>query len=225
MSKSSSCSAQVENLTGRWTLAPVALLLCSLIAVGCTTGPLGELGRQRRAEAEAEGALDRVTDRDIDAEQEEPIVSAEPEIRIPEPDRAVVESLEARGFDVRYTERGVVVILPDVVFEFGSSRLTSDAHRKLRGVVEVLLDEARGRSVAVEGHTDSIGAELYNQGLSERRALSVADALTSQGVSDRLVSTRGYGSAYPIAPNENEDGSDDPDGRTLNRRVEIVIAD
>jgi outer membrane protein OmpA-like peptidoglycan-associated protein len=165
-----------------------------------------------------------MTDRAIGAEQEEPIPPDEPEIRIPEADRAMVETLEHRGLDVRYTERGVVVILPDIVFEFGSSRLTSDAHRKLRDVADVLLYEARGRAIAVEGHTDSIGAELYNQGLSERRAASVAEALTSHGVSARLVSTRGYGSAYPIAPNESEDGSDNSDGRTLNRRVEIVIA-
>ena len=214
----------VGLLAGRLSAAFVVLLLCGVVVAGCTTGPLGELGRQRKAESDAAGSLDPVVDRIPVAEQEEPIPPHEPEIRIPEADRAMVETLEDRGLDVRYTERGVVVILPDIVFEFGSSRLTSDANRKLRDVADVLLYEARGRAIAVEGHTDSIGAELYNQGLSERRATSVADALTSYDVSARLMSTRGYGSAYPIAPNESEDGSDDPDGRTLNRRVEIVIA-
>jgi outer membrane protein OmpA-like peptidoglycan-associated protein len=182
------------------------------------------MGRNRAAGSDGSGSLDIIAERITGMEGTEPILSDEPEIRIPQADRAMVETLKGRDLNVRYTERGVVVTLPDVVFEFGSTRLTNAAHQKLRNVAQVLLDEARGRAVAVEGHTDSIGAELYNQGLSERRAASVAESLSKYGVSNRLVSTRGYGSQYPITPNEHEDGSDNPDGRTLNRRVEIVIA-
>lgn len=180
--------------------------------------------RPAEPQAQGPGSLDIVSERITEAETAEPIPVDEPEIRIPQADRAMVATLEDKGLNVRYTERGVVVTLPDVVFEFGSTRLTTEAHRKLRDVAEVLLNEARGRSVSVEGHTDSIGAELYNQGLSERRAVSVADSLTTHGVSDHLLATKGYGSEFPIAPNEHEDGADNPDGRTLNRRVEIVIA-
>jgi len=221
MSKPSSCS----KTSGLRSSAALAVCVASAVLLaGCTTGPLAELGRSRRAEADGPGSLDQITERILEAEQSEPIPPDEPEIRVPEADRAMVETLQARDLNVRYTERGVVVTLPDVVFEFGSSRLTHEAHRKIRDVADVLLHEARGRAVAVEGHTDSIGAELYNQGLSERRAVSVADSLTDQGVSARLVTTKGYGSAYPIAANEYDDGSDYPEGRMQNRRVEIVIA-
>lgn len=140
-------------------------------------------------------------------------------------DRVLIDELAARDIDARPSARGVVVTLPDVLFEFGSEQLKGEALRRIADVAAAVNQRARGRRVAVEGHTDSIGAALYNQGLSERRARSVADALVEEGVSRSLVSTRGYGSMFPIEPNTNEDGSDSPAGRARNRRVEIVILD
>ena len=118
----------------------VLLLVCGLVISGCTTGPLASLGKSR-TQSDSSGSLDQITERILEAEQAEPIPPDEPEIRIPETDRAMVETFEDRSLDVRYTERGVVVTLPDVVFEFGSSRLTRDAHGKLREVADVLLRE------------------------------------------------------------------------------------
>ncbi len=140
-------------------------------------------------------------------------------------DALIIRELHDRDVEARASARGVVVTLPDVLFEFGSDQLKGPALRRIADVAEVANDRARGRRVAVEGHTDSIGAALYNQGLSERRARSVADALIEEGVSASLVSTQGYGSMFPIEPNTNDDGSDNPSGRARNRRVEIVILD
>jgi outer membrane protein OmpA-like peptidoglycan-associated protein len=149
--------------------------------------------------------------------------AAEPSTEYFERERVLVLALRDRALDAEASERGVTVTLPDAMFEFGSAELTSEARRKIQEVSEVLQREGRGRAIAVEGHTDSIGAELYNQGLSERRADRVAAALIDAGASDSLVSEVGYGSSRPIAPNVNSDGSDSPEGRARNRRVEIVI--
>ncbi|MEE8310675.1 MAG: OmpA family protein [Candidatus Binatia bacterium] len=140
-------------------------------------------------------------------------------------DRELIDDLRSRDIEARASARGVVVTLPDVLFEFGSDQMKGEALRRIIDIAEVVNFRARGRRIAVEGHTDSIGAALYNQGLSERRARAVADALIEANIARSLVSTRGYGSMFPIEPNTNDDGSDNPAGRARNRRVEIVILD
>jgi outer membrane protein OmpA-like peptidoglycan-associated protein len=137
--------------------------------------------------------------------------------------RELLEELKKQNLEARETERGVVVNLPDVLFEFGRADLTSGARVKVRDIADILNDQAQGRRVAVEGHTDSIGSEATNQRLSERRAENVAGALESAGVGSQRITTKGYGERYPVAPNANRDGSDNPEGRAKNRRVEVVI--
>lgn len=138
--------------------------------------------------------------------------------------RALIEELKRKNLDVRETSRGVVVNLPDILFEFNKSTLTGDARRKIDDVAATLnTASVRRRQVSVEGHTDAIGSDDYNQKLSERRAEAVASALESEGVSPDRVRTRGFGKRYPIAPNANPDGSDNPSGRSKNRRVEVII--
>ena len=137
--------------------------------------------------------------------------------------RGLLEELKKQNLEARETERGVVVNLPDVLFEFNKVDLTNEARTKVRSISEVLNDQAKGRRVAVEGHTDSIGSDAYNQKLSERRAESVASALENSGVSSQRVTTKGYGKRYPVAPNTSPDGTDNPAGRAKNRRVEVVI--
>ncbi|MDP7239531.1 MAG: OmpA family protein, partial [Candidatus Latescibacteria bacterium] len=74
------------------------------------------------------------------------------------------------------------------------------------------------------GHTDSKGSDAYNQKLSEKRALSVKTwLLTNTNISKYLLHTIGLGETQPVAPNEKEDGSDNPEGRAQNRRVEILV--
>jgi outer membrane protein OmpA-like peptidoglycan-associated protein len=140
-----------------------------------------------------------------------------------EEDKNVMAYLRDRGLQVRAAERGLIITLPDVFFQFGSSKLTGPARKRVRDIADVLNMEARGRRLIIEGHTDAIGAELYNQALSERRARSVSTLLADYGIAEALIVWKGYGSRFPAAPNENEDGSDNPEGRAHNRRVEIVI--
>jgi outer membrane protein OmpA-like peptidoglycan-associated protein len=137
--------------------------------------------------------------------------------------RQLLEELKRHKLDVRETSRGVVVNLPDVLFEFNSARLTANAQEKVFHIASVLQKQANDRRVAVEGHTDSIGSESYNQALSQRRAQTVVAVLSSDGVRESRLSSRGFGERYPVAPNTHADGTDDPNGRAKNRRVEVII--
>ena len=137
--------------------------------------------------------------------------------------RALLEELKRRNLDARETPRGVVVNLPDILFAFNSARLAPAAHSKVDHIAQVLNSQGEGQRISVEGHTDAIGGDAYNQTLSERRAASVAQALVYQGVDSTRLSTHGYGEKYPVAPNIHTDGSDNPAGRKKNRRVEVVI--
>ena len=117
---------------------------------------------------------------------------------------------------------GTVITLEDsVLFDFGSSELRPEASTTLTNLATVLKD-SKAPKVQVQGHTDSISDDASNQTLSEQRAKAVTDALTSDGVTASIESI-GYGETRPIAPNENSDGSDNPAGRRLNRRVEIFV--
>jgi outer membrane protein OmpA-like peptidoglycan-associated protein len=138
--------------------------------------------------------------------------------------RQLLEELKRGGLEARETERGVVVNLPDVLFEFGRADLAGDAGSKVRNIADLLsTPQARDRRVSIEGHTDSVGSDSYNQRLSENRAASVASALENSGVNSRRITTKGYGERYPVAPNTNPNGADNPAGRSKNRRVEVII--
>ncbi len=82
---------------------------------------------------------------------------------------------------------------------------------------------AAGKKATIEGHTDAVGADGYNQKLGERRAAAVRNALVGRGLAPDSLATQGYGESRPVAANENADGSDNPQGRAKNRRVEVVI--
>ena len=117
---------------------------------------------------------------------------------------------------------GTVITLEDsVLFDFGSSDLRSEASTTLTNLATVLKD-SKAPKVQVQGHTDSVSDDASNQSLSEQRAKAVTEALTSNGVTASIESV-GYGETKPVAPNENSDGSDNPAGRRLNRRVEVFV--
>ena len=80
--------------------------------------------------------------------------------------REILGELKRQNLEARESDRGVIVNLPDVLFDFDRANLTGNAHTKVRKIAEVLKNQARGRGVAIEGHTDSIGSERYNQQLS-----------------------------------------------------------
>lgn len=115
------------------------------------------------------------------------------------------------------TPRGIVLTLKDVVFEVDKAEIKGGADRTIDKIAS-FLQEHPDRSVLVEGFTDSLGPEEYNQKLSDQRAQAVAAALIAKGIAPERIQTRGYGEDYPVASNQN------PAGRQLNRRVEIVIS-
>ena len=117
---------------------------------------------------------------------------------------------------------GTVITLEDsVLFDFGSSDLRGEASTTLTNLATVLKD-SKAPKVQVQGHTDSVSDDAFNQKLSEQRAQAVSSALKSDGVAADLEAV-GYGETKPVAPNENPDGSDNPGGRRLNRRVEVFV--
>jgi OOP family OmpA-OmpF porin len=87
-----------------------------------------------------------------------------------------------------------------------------------------IIKAYKSPNVTIAGHTDSKGAEDYNQKLSEKRAASVKSWLVKNaGINADIIKTIGYGESKPVAPNTKKDGSDNPEGRQKNRRVEILI--
>ena len=125
---------------------------------------------------------------------------------------------ELQDLQAKKTERGMVMTLGDVLFDTGQATLKPGADRALDRLAQFLKDSP-GTHLIVEGHTDSVGGDDYNLGLSQRRAQAVADALASRGISSDRIQTKGLGKAYPVASNETQAG------RQQNRRVEIVFSD
>ncbi|EJL04983.1 MULTISPECIES: OmpA family protein [Pseudomonas] len=103
-----------------------------------------------------------------------------------------------------------------VLFDFDKSNLTADARSQLDGLVGK-LSNADVASIRVVGHTDSVGTDTYNQGLSERRASSVVEYLLTQGLAPGKLTSEGKGESEPVADNETDEG------RAQNRRVELHI--
>jgi len=117
---------------------------------------------------------------------------------------------------------GTVITLQDgVLFDFGKYDLRPEAKATLAKLA-TMLNQAKVPAAQINGHTDSIGDDAFNQDLSEKRASAVATQLKADGVTANLQ-THGYGKTQPVADNTNADGSDNPAGRQANRRVEIYI--
>jgi outer membrane protein OmpA-like peptidoglycan-associated protein len=117
----------------------------------------------------------------------------------------------------RDSARGLVANMSDVLFRSGSFELLPGARERLAKVSGIVLAYP-SLHVEVEGHTDSVGSDEYNQALSERRAQSVRDYLVQQGISQYAVEAHGFGKTAPIASN------DTAEGRQQNRRVELVLS-
>ena len=114
------------------------------------------------------------------------------------------------------TPRGMVMTLGDVLFDTGRAELKSGAGRKLDQLAQ-FLSEHPDRRVQIDGFTDSVGTDSYNEELSQHRADAVKAALITRGIEPSRIGSEGYGKAFPVASNS------DSGGRQLNRRVEVVI--
>jgi len=137
-----------------------------------------------------------------------------------------VESFGGQVVDlqVKETETEVrIELAADVLFEFDKATLLPKAEDTLKKAAEFIRQRAAG-TVRIEGHTDAKGDDAYNQRLSERRAESVRQWFVRSGLTSLRFSAKGLGETRPVAPNAKPDGSDDPEGRQKNRRVEIVIS-
>jgi outer membrane protein OmpA-like peptidoglycan-associated protein len=139
---------------------------------------------------------------------------------------ADVSDLEGLISDLhaRVTDREIIVDLPaDVLFDFDKADVRSDAMPTLEKLARLIKQSGNG-IIQVNGHTDSIGADAYNTTLSERRAASVVQWLTTNaGIDAGRLQAKGYGESRPVEKNTNPDGSDNPEGRQKNRRVEVII--
>ena len=120
--------------------------------------------------------------------------------------------------EAQETARGVVLTFGDMLFDTGGSTLKPGAQLLLDKLAAYLGQNPETRAI-IEGHTDNVGSDAMNQGLSERRAAAVAAALQMRGIGiDRLEIT-GFGESYPVATNDTSAG------REQNRRVEVVLSD
>jgi len=125
---------------------------------------------------------------------------------------------EIKELQAKQTERGIILTLGDILFATGKSVLMPGAADTIDKLA-AFLKKYSNRTVLIEGHTDSVGGETYNLGLSHNRADAVKAALVAKGVSEDRIKTKGYGESQPVASNATSGG------RQLNRRVEIVISD
>jgi len=117
----------------------------------------------------------------------------------------------------RDTARGLIANMSDVLFQTGSFELLAGARERLAKVSGIVIAHP-GLHLEVEGHTDSVGSDAYNQELSENRARAVRDYLVQQGIPDNAIVSRGFGKTQPVATNDTREG------RQQNRRVELVLS-
>jgi outer membrane protein OmpA-like peptidoglycan-associated protein len=111
----------------------------------------------------------------------------------------------------------------DVLFDFDKADIRPEAEPALQQVREIIKQHPKA-NIAIDGYTDSKGADDYNLRLSDRRAAAVKTWLVQKGgVDGKRIKTKGWGKANPVAPNTNPDGGDNPAGRQKNRRVEITV--
>jgi|GEM_PF-5499155 photosystem I P700 chlorophyll a apoprotein A2 len=167
----------------------------------------------------------------VRAPRVEPPTIEPPEIKVPIPrfpeqQYPVIDVPELSGPGVRLQEGADLAIITldgAILFDFDQSELRTDARTTLQRILNVLNSRYPGAALEIHGHTDSMGTLEYNQTLSERRAESVGNWLVARGIPAERLQIIGFGETTPVAPNARPDGSDYPEGRQKNRRVEVVI--
>src|SRR4029077_8126545 len=164
--------------------------------------------QQAKADAARSAAL---------AEQQKAQAAAAEAIRQKEEMRERLLKQLNQVLETKDTDRGLVVSMPDVLFDSGQYTLKPAARERLARISGIVLAYPDLR-LEIEGHTDSIGSEQFNQSLSEKRAATVRDYLVNAGVPINSVIARGLGKNNPIADNSTAAG------RKLNRRVEMIVS-
>jgi outer membrane protein OmpA-like peptidoglycan-associated protein len=182
---------------------------------------LKKLNDFRAVAADAEADRLRRENADQKAAAESAVANASKDKTRMEAEKAQLRSQLLTQFNVilqtRDTARGLIVNMSDVLFDTGKYSLRPLAREKLAKVAGIVSGHP-GLRLDIEGHTDSVGGEDYNQTLSENRGSAVRDYLTSEGIAQNSVTSKGFGKTQPVASNESASG------RQLNRRVELVIS-
>jgi outer membrane protein OmpA-like peptidoglycan-associated protein len=129
-----------------------------------------------------------------------------------------------QDLDIKETPTEVrIELAADVLFDFDKAVLLPKAQQTLEKAAQIVRDRAKGE-VRIDGYTDAKGSDAYNKKLSERRAQAVMAWFVKQGkIRSVKFVTQGFGAKNPVALNTKPDGSDNPDGRQKNRRVEITF--
>ncbi|MBT3207236.1 MAG: OmpA family protein [Bacteroidetes bacterium] len=113
--------------------------------------------------------------------------------------------------------------LENIYFDFDSAELLAKAKSSIDTTLLVIMNDNPEMNIKIEAHTDSKGNDAFNMDLSKRRAKSITDYLLKKGINKNRLISEGFGETQPIAPNKNPDGSDKPEGRQLNRRIEFRV--
>ncbi len=142
----------------------------------------------------------------------------------PTENQVLLSKFEQGGLVAKETPRGVVVYLPSVFFLIGSAEMVDVAKDKVKFIAQVCNEEGIVvRKIVLEGHTDSKGDDAYNMSLSKKRAQGTEATLKEYGLAGDRMTTAWFGETQPLVPNTFADGTDNPEGRAANRRVEFII--
>ena len=115
------------------------------------------------------------------------------------------------------------IIIPNIYYPFDKAYLTPEAQIAIDTSIFEILVENPSLVVEIGSHTDSKGSDKYNENLTSRRAQSVVNYLQGKGIHKKRLESKGYGETLPVAPNTNPDGSDNPTGRSKNRRTSFKV--
>ena len=181
----------------------LSLLFMMLFAV-CVCGCTGMVARPDRCSCEHENII----------AQEEPVVEEPAPEPVHEVKQVIQQAVKEEKKEFRMSD--LEKLSQETLFDFDSDVLKSENYSGLDIVAKFLKDNPNV-SVKVEGHTDNVGSEAYNQGLSERRARTVANYLINRGASRAQVTTQGFGYSRPVADNDTDEG------RAQNRRTDLVF--
>ncbi len=208
------------------------LLVITFLVGGCATDPYtGERKMSKTAWGSIIGAaggaaVGAATGRDSESRRKRALIGAGVGglagagvgLYMDQQEAKLRQKLQGTGVSVSREGDRIVLNMPgNITFQTDSSDIASNFYEVLNSVV-LVLNEYNKTLINVYGHTDSVGSDQYNQGLSERRARSVGQYLMSQQVLPDRIMTTGFGKTRPIA------GNDTPEGRLQNRRVELELA-
>jgi len=171
----------------------------------------------KRAQADAEAARAQARAAEAQAAQHQAEQSAQQATQQTEQMREKLKDQLNQVLATRETARGLIVNMSDVLFDTGQYTLKPDAREKLAKVSGILLAYPN-LQLQVEGYTDNVGSDQFNQTLSQERADAVRTYLSSQGVAQTNISAAGYGKTDPVADNSTSQG------RAENRRVQLVVS-